>query len=117
MPIIVEDRRRAGFRLVSASSPTALCDRRSGADTDAVPEDEDRSRAADPSWADVVAPDDLRELTADVAAYHRELRLRRRQARLQRLVGHRRAFPLVVVSFALLVAAIVFAAFGRFARA
>jgi hypothetical protein len=72
-----------------------------------VPEDEDRSPAAEPSWADVVVPDDLRDLTADVAAYHRELRLRRRQVRVQRLVGHRRAFPLIVVATALLVAVIV----------
>lgn len=52
----------------------------------------------------VVIPDDIRELDADVAAYHRELRQRRRQARLDRLVLRRHwerfgvVAPLVVLS-------------------
>lgn len=52
----------------------------------------------------VVVPDDIRELDADVAAYHRELRELRRRARLHRLLlrGHWDGLgllaPLVVLS-------------------
>lgn len=52
----------------------------------------------------VVVPDDIRELDADVAAYHRELRQRRRRARRDRVLLRRHwerfgvVAPLVVLS-------------------
>lgn len=76
-----------------------------------MPEEDDRSRdgqsAADASWSEFVVPDDLRSLDADIAAYHREVRAQRRRLRLQRLLGHRRTLPLVIVALALAVAALV----------
>lgn len=45
----------------------------------------------EPDWASLVVPDDIRELDADISAYRRELRHRRRMLRFQRLVlGPRR---------------------------
>jgi hypothetical protein len=56
---------------------------------------------------DVVIPDDARELARDVLAYHRELRARRRHARMRWLIGpfgrvrHAAIFPLVASCVAL----------------
>jgi hypothetical protein len=83
-----------------------------------VPEEDDRTRdassAADPSWAEVVVPDDIRELAGDVAAYHRELRARERRARLGRILRHRRALPLMLVTASLAVAGLVAAMLTSF---
>jgi hypothetical protein len=79
---------------------------RSDAHTEAVPDD---ARWIEP----VVVPDDLRELAADVEAYHRERRSAERRRRLERLTGtrawRRTAVPLAVVTGALALAGIVFA--------
>jgi hypothetical protein len=67
----------------------------------------------DAAWADPVAvPDDIRELQADVDAYHRELRTARRRLRWQWLLGtaawQRWSFPVGVVTGALALTAVVF---------
>ena len=67
----------------------------------------------DAPWIDpVVVPDDLRELQADVEAYHRELRHAARRRRVERLTGGHRIrqllLPLGVVASALSLAAVVF---------
>jgi hypothetical protein len=76
-----------------------------------VPAEDDRPRdasgAADATWADALAPDDISALSRDVAAYHRELRRARRQQRLQRLLRHRGALPALVMAGATLLAAAV----------
>lgn len=64
----------------------------------------------DAPWPEpVVIPDDLRELQADVDAYHREMRVAARRRRLARVTGTRTwqrfAFPLGVVIGSLAVAA------------
>lgn len=60
--------------------------------------------------ADIVIPDDARELDRDVLAYHRELRARRRRERLTRLLrplsrhgfgGHSAILPLIATCVAL----------------
>jgi hypothetical protein len=68
----------------------------------------------DASWLDgLVVPDDLRELSGDVEAYHRELRLAARRQRLERLTGTRAwqrfAMPLGVALCSLTLASAVFA--------
>lgn len=68
----------------------------------------------DAPWTDpVVVPDDLRELQAEIDAYHREQRLAARRRRLRRLTGSRTwrrlGLPLVVTGGALALAAVVFA--------
>lgn len=68
----------------------------------------------DAPWVDpVVVPDDLRELQADVEAYHRELRQAARRRRLERLTGGRRfrrvLLPAGIAAGALGLAAVVFA--------
>lgn len=67
----------------------------------------------DAAWAEhVVVPDDARELTADIEAYHRELRAARRARRWAWLTGsptwQRWSFPLGMLAGALLLAALVF---------
>lgn len=70
--------------------------------------DEDTPRdAADTTWADAVAPDDIRELSRDIAAYHRELRRARRERRLRQLMHRRTTLPLIVVTLAALLAGLV----------
>ncbi len=68
----------------------------------------------DASWLDgVVVPDDLSELSADVDAYYRELRLAARRRRAARLTGTRAwqrfAMPIGVVVCSLTLAGAVFA--------
>lgn len=68
----------------------------------------------DAPWIDpVVVPDDLRELQAEVDAYHRELRLAARRRRLARLTGSRTwqrfAVPVLVATGAIALATVVFA--------
>lgn len=82
-----------------------MCSRESRAHTEVMPEDA--------AWADpVVVPDDIRDLQADVDAYHRELRVERRRARWQRVAAsptwQRWGFPAGVLTGALALAAIVF---------
>jgi hypothetical protein len=65
-------------------------------------------------WTDpVVVPDDLRDLAADVEAYHRELRLAGRRRRIDRItstkVWQRLAFPAAVLVGSLGLAGLVFA--------
>jgi hypothetical protein len=76
-----------------------------------MPDDDDRPRdassAAEPDWANVVVPDDISELAADVQAYRRERRRARRQARLRRLGGRRGVLPLLILTSAMLVAGLV----------
>jgi hypothetical protein len=54
---------------------------------------------------DIEIPDDARDLERDIQAYHRELRVRRRRARLHRLAGplvrHGMVVPLVAICLAL----------------
>lgn len=73
-----------------------------------MPDDEDRPRDANGA-ADlaVVIPDDLRELAADVAAYHREVRVARRRERRHRLFNRPVVLPLVIVTAAVILAAVV----------
>jgi hypothetical protein len=74
-------------------------------------EDDDRpgdaSSAADASWADVVVPDDISSLVADVEAYRREVRRARRRAWQARVMSRPGILPLSIVSIALLLAGIV----------
>jgi hypothetical protein len=74
-------------------------------------EDDDRpgdaSSAADASWADVVVPDDISSLAADVEAYRREVRRARRRAWQSRVMSRPGILPLSIVSVALLLAGIV----------
>ena len=67
----------------------------------------------DAAWAEhVVVPDDASELSADVDAYHRELRAARRARRWGWLTGsptwQRWSFPLGMVAGALTLAALIF---------
>ncbi len=60
-----------------------------------------------PQWPNLVVPDDIRSLDADIRAYHRELRSRRRQQRWARLFGRRwqqYGLPGSIIAFAMLVA-------------
>jgi hypothetical protein len=74
-------------------------------------EDDDRpgdaSSAADASWADVVVPDDISALAADVEAYRREVRRDRRRAWQSQVMSKPGILPLSIVSIALLLAGIV----------
>jgi hypothetical protein len=74
-------------------------------------EDDDRpgdaSSAADASWTDVVVPDDISALVADVEAYRREVRRDRRRAWQSRVMSKPGILPLSIVSIALLLAGIV----------
>jgi hypothetical protein len=74
-------------------------------------EDDDRpgdaSSAADASWADVVVPDDISALAADIDAYRRELRRDRRRAWQARVMSRPGILPLSIVSIALILAALV----------
>lgn len=68
----------------------------------------------DASWLDgVVVPDDLSELSADVEAYHRELRQAARRRRIARItntrVWQRLALPMAVVVSSMTIAGAVFA--------
>jgi hypothetical protein len=76
-----------------------------------VPAEDDGPRdaagAADATWADAAAPDDLSELARDVAAYHRELRRARRNRRIQRLLRHRGTVPLLVMGGATMLAGLI----------
>lgn len=81
------------------------------AHTEAVPDDDDRpqdgSRAADTPWVDVVVPDDLRELSRDIAAYRREVRRADRARRMRTLLTRRGVLPALVLAGALLLAGVV----------
>jgi hypothetical protein len=74
-------------------------------------EDDDRpgdaSSAADASWADVVVPDDISSLAADVETYRREVRRAHRRAWQSRVMSRPGILPLSIVSIALLLAGIV----------
>ncbi len=76
-----------------------------------MPDDDDRPRdassAADPSWPDIVIPDDISALQADIQAYRREQRLAIWRSRWDRLRRLRGAAPLLVVTSALVVAGLV----------
>jgi hypothetical protein len=94
---------------------------RETAHTDAVADDDDRSRDAssaagpgwsdpgqpDVSWADAVAPDDISELAPEIAAYHRERRADRRRELYRWLTRRPGATPLTLVIAALALVAIV----------
>lgn len=85
------------------------------AHTEAVADNDDRPRDpssapgqhADDPWSDVVVPDDLRELSRDVAAYRREVRRAERARRLRRLLARRGAVPALVLTGAVVLAAVV----------
>lgn len=74
-------------------------------------DDDDRSRdassAAEPSWADVVIPDDIRELAHDVADYHRDQRRAARAARLGRFTASPAALPFTIVGAAVVIAGVI----------
>ncbi|HVW80895.1 MAG TPA: hypothetical protein VHB69_08170 [Mycobacteriales bacterium] len=76
-----------------------------------MPDDEDRSGDAQPafdeSWADLVVPDDIAELEADIAAYRRELRQARRAQVAARLRRTRGTGPLFAVALASVLAGLV----------
>jgi hypothetical protein len=76
-----------------------------------MPDDEDRPRdagsAADPEWALAAAPDDIRALAGDIAAYHREQRAARRRARMGRWFARPGIVPLSLTAAGLALAAIV----------
>jgi hypothetical protein len=85
-----------------------------------MPDDDDRPRdassAADGGWADdglavdwhnAVAPDDIRELTADIKAYHREQRAIRREWVLRRLTVRLGMRPLSLVAIILVLVAAI----------
>ena len=72
-----------------------------------MPAEDDRPPAADGTWAHGVAPDDISQLSRDVAAYHHELRRARRNQRIQQLLRRRGAVPLLVLSAATLLAGTV----------
>jgi hypothetical protein len=76
-----------------------------------VPGEDDRPRdassAAGEPWADVVVPDDIRELADDVAAYRRELRRARRARWTRRLLNRRSSGPLLALTVASLLAGLV----------
>lgn len=91
------------------------------AHTDAVADDDDRSRdsssAATPgwsdsdrpdiSWAQAVAPDDISELARDIQTYNRERRADRRRERYRQLTKRPGATPLTLVIAALALVGIV----------
>jgi hypothetical protein len=74
-------------------------------------EDDDRpgdaSSAADASWADVVVPNDISALAADIDAYRREVRRDRRRAWQARVMSRPGILPLSIVSIALILAGLV----------
>jgi hypothetical protein len=74
-------------------------------------EDDDRpgdaSSAADASWTDVVVPDDISALAADIDAYRREVRRGRRRAWQARVMSRPGIVPLTIVSIALILAGLV----------
>jgi hypothetical protein len=85
-----------------------------------MPDDDDRPRdassAADGGWADdgltvdwrgVVAPDDIRELAADIKAYRREQRGIRREHAMRRLTMRLGMRPLSLVAIVLVLVAAV----------
>jgi hypothetical protein len=67
----------------------------------------DASSAADPTWADFVIPDDIRDLAADIEAYRRERRRAIWRTRWQRVTRYRGVVPALVVTAALLIAGLV----------
>jgi hypothetical protein len=76
-----------------------------------MPDDDDRPRdassAADPDWANVVVPDDISELAGEIEAYRRERRRAARQARLSRWSRRRGVVPLLVLTCAMVLAALI----------
>jgi hypothetical protein len=74
-------------------------------------DDEDRpgdaQHASDESWADLVVPDDISELSADVAAYRRELRQARRARFTQRFRSGRATGPVFALAIASALAGLV----------
>ncbi|HWA65330.1 MAG TPA: hypothetical protein VG899_03050 [Mycobacteriales bacterium] len=74
-------------------------------------DDDDRpgeaAHAADESWADLVVPDDISELAADIAAYHRELRRARRGRRFTRSNARRATGPIFALALATALAGLV----------
>jgi len=91
--------------------PDRLSRLRDSAHTDRVPDEEDRSldasSAADPGWADALAPDDIRELARDIQAYRREQRAERRRERFHWLYLRPGAAPMSLAVAALALAAII----------
>ena len=61
----------------------------------------------DLAWVSECAPDDIRELAPEIAAYHREQRAARRRARLGRLVGRAGMAPLSLTIAGLFLAAAI----------
>lgn len=74
-------------------------------------DDEDRpgdaQHASDESWADLVVPNDISELSADIAAYHRELRHARRARLTRRFRRGRATGPIFTLSVAFALAGLV----------
>jgi hypothetical protein len=74
-------------------------------------DDEDRpgdaQRAPDESWADLVVPDDISELAADIAAYRRELRQDRRTRITRRFRNGRATGPVFALTIAAALAGLV----------
>jgi hypothetical protein len=58
-------------------------------------------------WLNAVAPEDIRELSADIKAYHRELRVDRRRKVVGRVLARPGATPLSIIAVALVLAALV----------
>ncbi|HVW81911.1 MAG TPA: hypothetical protein VHB69_13320 [Mycobacteriales bacterium] len=84
-----------------------------------MPDEDDRPRDAsgsadrpagadaDATWSDIVVPDDISELSRDVAAYRREVRHAARARRVRRILARRGAVPALVLTGATLLAGIV----------
>jgi hypothetical protein len=58
-------------------------------------------------WLNAVAPEDIRELSGDIKAYHRELRVDRRRKLVGRALARPGATPLSIIAVALVLAALV----------
>jgi hypothetical protein len=88
-----------------------FADCRSRAHTDAMPDDDDRPRdagsAADPAWSLAAAPDDIRSLAPDIAAYHRELRSAGRRKWFRRFFARPGITALAMTVAGLALAAVV----------
>jgi hypothetical protein len=97
-----------------------MADDASGRPEDAAATPDGSRAGGDPLLA-VVVPDDIRDLQADIDAYHRELRRERRRRRRERLLGsavwRRWSFPAGVMTGAVVLAAAVFVALAVDGRA
>jgi hypothetical protein len=62
---------------------------------------------ADARWLDVIVPDDIRDLSRDIAAYRREVRRAARARRRRRLLARRGVVPAIAVTVAVAIAGLV----------